>query len=305
MSSTRTVLVLAALLLAFGHSCPTYCASLGVAVVGSNQTYLPRVEDNIWTVADKFSISALRILAANPGVSEDLGEGVGPLVIPRTHIIPRSVGRIVVDIDRRLLFVRGNSNWQGFGVSVGERGRTPVGRFTVVGQKKYPIWYPTPRQRYRDAGLPLALPPGRDNPLGVRALYLNEATYLIHGTRDDWQVGSGETDGCIELRNAHVQILGEIARAGDSVAIERFGPIVIAHDNVLYLEVGPYFLANSITRLSDAEAAQKSRELFSYLNSKSAALAGRRVRFEVDRTAVERAFKFGLGYPVAVGRERT
>ena len=67
-----------------------------------------------------------------------------------------------------------------------------------------PDWTPTPSMRERDPTLPAYMPPGPDNPLGVRALHLSWQYYRIHGTHDTRKIGRRSSSGCIGLYNEHV-----------------------------------------------------------------------------------------------------
>ena len=67
-----------------------------------------------------------------------------------------------------------------------------------------PDWTPTPSMRERDPSLPAYMPPGPDNPLGVRALHLSWQYYRIHGTHDTRKIGRRSSSGCIGLFNEHI-----------------------------------------------------------------------------------------------------
>lgn len=67
-----------------------------------------------------------------------------------------------------------------------------------------PDWTPTPSMRDRDPSLPAYMPPGPNNPLGVRALHLSWQYYRIHGTHDTRKIGRRSSSGCIGLYNEHV-----------------------------------------------------------------------------------------------------
>ena len=67
-----------------------------------------------------------------------------------------------------------------------------------------PDWTPTPSMRERDPSLPAYMPPGPDNPLGVRALHLSWQYYRIHGTHDTRKIGRRSSSGCIGLYNEHI-----------------------------------------------------------------------------------------------------
>jgi hypothetical protein len=52
------------------------------------------------------------------------------------------------------------------------------------------------------------MPPGLENPLGPRALYLfdggRDTLYRIHGTSEPWSIGLAVSSGCIRLFNQDI-----------------------------------------------------------------------------------------------------
>jgi lipoprotein-anchoring transpeptidase ErfK/SrfK len=53
--------------------------------------------------------------------------------------------------------------------------------------------------------LPRWVPGGHPmNPLGVRALYLGDSFYRIHGTDAPWTIGTAISKGCIRMYNEDV-----------------------------------------------------------------------------------------------------
>ena len=57
------------------------------------------------------------------------------------------------------------------------------------------------------------------NPLGVRALYLGDSTYRIHGTDAPWTIGTAVSKGCIRMYNRDVQDLDSRASIGTRVTV--------------------------------------------------------------------------------------
>jgi lipoprotein-anchoring transpeptidase ErfK/SrfK len=60
---------------------------------------------------------------------------------------------------------------------------------------------------------------GPNNPLGARALYLGSTLYRIHGTNEDWTIGTNVSSGCIRLRNADVVDLYNRVPVGAKVVV--------------------------------------------------------------------------------------
>ena len=71
----------------------------------------------------------------------------------------------------------------------------------------------------RQPYLPHFMPGGPGNPLGARALYLGSTLYRIHGTNEDWTIGTNVSSGCIRLRNADVEDLYGRVKLGAKVVV--------------------------------------------------------------------------------------
>jgi L,D-transpeptidase ErfK/SrfK len=63
------------------------------------------------------------------------------------------------------------------------------------------------------------VPPGPDNPLGHRALYLDWPTYLIHGTNKPAGVGLRSSHGCIRLFPEDIELLYDLVKRGTQVTV--------------------------------------------------------------------------------------
>jgi lipoprotein-anchoring transpeptidase ErfK/SrfK len=71
----------------------------------------------------------------------------------------------------------------------------------------------------RQPYLPHHMAGGPNNPLGARALYLGSTLYRIHGTNEDWTIGTNVSSGCIRLRNADVVDLYNRVPVGAKVVV--------------------------------------------------------------------------------------
>ena len=96
---------------------------------------------------------------------------------------------------------------------------TRLGYTRVVYKDPAPDWIPTPSMLERDPSLPQYVPPGPDNPLGVRALRLSWQYYRIHGTGDTRKIGRRSSNGCIGLYNEDIIELYELAEVGTQVKL--------------------------------------------------------------------------------------
>ena len=97
---------------------------------------------------------------------------------------------------------------------------TRRGRTTVTLKRPDPEWRPTENMLARNPDLPRYVPPGPDNPLGVRALNLGfPGAYRIHGTNDIRKIGRQSSNGCIGLFNEHILEVYDRAQVGTPVLL--------------------------------------------------------------------------------------
>ena len=96
---------------------------------------------------------------------------------------------------------------------------TRRGRTTVTLKRPDPEWRPTEAMLKRRPDLPLYVPPGPDNPLGIRALNLGWPAYRIHGTNDIRKIGRQSSSGCVGLFNEHILEVYDRAQVGTPVLL--------------------------------------------------------------------------------------
>ncbi len=95
---------------------------------------------------------------------------------------------------------------------------SPVGVWKVIAKEDHPAWY-NPAPNGWGAGMPLYIPPGPDNPLGLRALGLNAPGIFIHGTPESWTVGTYASHGCIRMFESDAIQLFPLVPAGTPAII--------------------------------------------------------------------------------------
>ncbi|WP_262298121.1 L,D-transpeptidase [Microvirga sesbaniae] len=126
---------------------------------------------------------------------------------------PERPGTIVVDTAKRHLYlVRENGRAIRYGIGVGADGMKWAGRAQVGRKATWPRWTPTAAMIRRDPerNRPWAngMPPGPNNPLGPRALYLfqdgRDTLYRIHGTTEPDTIGAAVSSGCIRMLNQDI-----------------------------------------------------------------------------------------------------
>ena len=87
--------------------------------------------------------------------------------------------------------------------------------------------------------LPEVVPPGPDNPMGTRAMYLGWPLYAIHGTNNPWAVGRRSSGGCIRMYPEHVEELFELVEVGTKITVVD-QPIKLEWvDGELFMEAHP------------------------------------------------------------------
>jgi lipoprotein-anchoring transpeptidase ErfK/SrfK len=96
---------------------------------------------------------------------------------------------------------------------------TPVGSWDVVNKAENPGWY-NPDPDGWGAGLPLYIPPGPDNPLGTRAIYLSAPGIRIHGTYASSSIGTYASHGCIRMYISDSQELYPLVPVGTKAIIK-------------------------------------------------------------------------------------
>ena len=162
-----------------------------------------------WVYDDKVE-AAVRVFQKKLGLPQD---GVA-----RPALLARTSGRIVIIKSKFVLnlYLDGKFVKQ-YKVAVGmSEYPTPSGSFVVTDLLKDPTW--TPPNSPWAAGLEVA-PPGSSNPLGTRWIGTTAPLIGIHGTPQDWTIGTSASHGCIRMHIPEVEELFEQVTAGMPVEI--------------------------------------------------------------------------------------
>jgi len=135
--------------------------------------------------------------------------------------VPYRTGSIIVSIgDKRLykVLAGGKAISYPIAIPVGKAfwsGVEPVSRKAVN-----PRWTPTASMRRQNPKLPPFVKGGDPrNPLGVRALYLGNTLYRIHGTDAPQLIGKSVSRGCIRMYNEDVVDLYNRTTIGTKVIV--------------------------------------------------------------------------------------
>ncbi|WP_187829451.1 L,D-transpeptidase [Labrys sp. KNU-23] len=118
-------------------------------------------------------------------------------------------GTVVVQTwNSKLYFIMGKGKARRYAVAVGKAGHGWKGSAVIQRRSEWPAWHPTDEMLSTAPSMPQKIPPGPDNPLGARALYLyadgKDTLYRIHGTSEPWTIGTPASSGCIRMFNEDV-----------------------------------------------------------------------------------------------------
>ncbi|WP_455465662.1 L,D-transpeptidase [Bartonella sp. B39] len=156
-------------------------------------------------------------------------------------------GTLVIDTQECFLYLIGeNGEALRYGIGVGKEGLAFEGEGVVQRKRRWPNWAPTAammaREPERYGHLGKGMPPGPDNPLGARALYLfkngQDTFFRIHGSHESWSIGRAISSGCIRLLNQDIIDLYDRVPAGSRVVVlqnsERRRPSMLSQQSNLY-----------------------------------------------------------------------
>ena len=141
-------------------------------------------------------------------------------------------GTIIIDTNgRKLYYVLSSSQAYRYPISVGREGFTWTGTQKISREVDWPDWRPPAEMLERKPNLPELMTGGIRNPLGVKALYLGNTLYRIHGTNDAKSIGYAASSGCFRMLNGHVVHLASIAGIGTTVHVLNKLPSHLAKAN--------------------------------------------------------------------------
>lgn len=136
-------------------------------------------------------------------------------------------GTVIVDPNERFLYhVHGGGRATRYGVGIGRQGFEWSGRAHIAYKREWPVWTPPSDMIKRQPQLERwrhGQPPGIDNPLGARALYIyqgnRDTLYRIHGTGEAWSIGKAISSGCVRLLHQDVIHLHDNVRSGSPIVV--------------------------------------------------------------------------------------
>jgi lipoprotein-anchoring transpeptidase ErfK/SrfK len=136
-------------------------------------------------------------------------------------------GTIVVDTGAKFLyFVMPKGKAMRYGIGVGREGFSWKGTARIAMKREWPVWTPPPAMIKRRPDLAKwrgGMPPGPQNALGARAMYLynkgGDSGYRLHGTPEWFSIGKAMSSGCIRLMNQDIIDLYSRASVGAKVIV--------------------------------------------------------------------------------------
>ena len=143
---------------------------------------------------------------------------------------PEEPGSVIVDPQQRFLYLvlESGDTALRYGVGVGREGFAWSGDAVVGMKRRWPRWVPPEEMVVRDAKAATwvnGMPGGPENPLGARALYLNnngkDTMFRIHGTNDPASIGKAMSSGCIRMLNEDVADLFLRTMVGTHVVVRQ------------------------------------------------------------------------------------
>lgn len=136
-------------------------------------------------------------------------------------------GTVIVDTANYYLYhVEEGGTAMRYGAGLGRAGFEWSGRGHIAYKREWPVWTPPADMIERQPELEKwrhGQPPGLDNPLGARALYIHQGNrdtlYRIHGTGETWTIGKAVSSGCVRLLHQDVIDLAGRVRSGSAIIV--------------------------------------------------------------------------------------
>jgi len=127
------------------------------------------------------------------------------------------IGPGVVVVDTRefyLYWTQPDGSAMRYGVGLGRQGFEWSGHGVIQWKQEWPKWTPPAEMIARQPELAKwsaengGMPPGLDNPLGARALYIfqdgKDTLYRVHGSPEAFSIGKAVSSGCVRLLNQDI-----------------------------------------------------------------------------------------------------
>ncbi len=146
-----------------------------------------------------------------PGVDGGSSADILPFSLQRQVIYYRTTavaGSIVVDREKRFLYlIHSETSARRYGIGISQECLRPGSLFRIARKVEWPEWRYSARDTKSTSVAAQILAGGPGNPLGARALLLDQPGLLIHGTNSPKTIGHLVATGCIRLVNDDVEDL--------------------------------------------------------------------------------------------------
>lgn len=136
-------------------------------------------------------------------------------------------GTVIVDTPNRYLYhVQKGGMATRYGVGIGKAGFEWSGRAHIAYGREWPVWTPPADMIARQPSVAKwrrGQPPGIDNALGARALYIHQGNrdtlYRLHGTGEAHTIGKAISSGCVRLMHQDIIHLYQEVRWGSPIVV--------------------------------------------------------------------------------------
>ncbi|WP_297453460.1 L,D-transpeptidase [Persephonella sp.] len=213
-------------------------------LIGWNELYISKENTTLVEIAKKLDLGYDELRIANPHIDPFDVQKRMAVFIPRRRLLPEQdfeFGTIYINLSEKRLYypliIDGDAYVITFPVGIGvDEKKSPVGEFKITQKKEHPEWVVPKSIREENPDLPPVVPPGPNNPLGVRAMRLGHTDYLLHGTSKKFGIGMKVSHGCIRMYNSDIIRLFDIVPKGTKVVITEKDYKIYKNHNV-YLEI--------------------------------------------------------------------
>jgi L,D-transpeptidase ErfK/SrfK len=181
----------------------------GKSVIGLVRTHAASGDETLHELAREFDLGYNEITDANPALDPWVPGKGSDVVLPTAWVLPAAPTKgVVINLAEMRLYhyldSGGRTLVRSFPIGIATEGVTsPRGSFSIMDKVVNPTWYVPRSLREEKPGLPAAVPPGPDNPLGEYAMRLSGTDYFIHGTNQPYGIGRRVSHGCIRLYPRH------------------------------------------------------------------------------------------------------
>ncbi len=217
--------------------------AVGGDVVGAVINYKAQKNENLSSIAQKFGVGYVELLAANPNVNPNKIKAGTDITVGAMHLLPSQVARegIVVNLETSRLFLfKDGKEVMTFPVASGKTGwETPTGVTKVYNKRKDPIWTPPPRIRAESPDLPDFIEAGPNNPLGKYAISVGLDGIMFHGTNAPSSVGKKVSHGCMRMYAKDIERLFKAVSIGTPVTLMKSSHEIGWQGDTMFLQMAP------------------------------------------------------------------